>query len=234
MKYGYVKTSTKKKFYLDIFLSDTLALKDEDGVTDKNGIRYFKKGFVDFDFSQLKVINRLFQSYPEGRTFPSNILASNKGNVFYSFYNKESDTRTLFLYENNTFKKVCDGIPFIMAGIFETDDHYFILPDEFINEHPIILVNKSNLSKVFIYKNKHIPDLHLIGNALLHQGQLFCPAREGIWILKTNQKQIFVDDKIGKTLAPLQEDKPFYTSLNKPLYLYQHYIVNGYRLLDIE
>ncbi|MCX7729367.1 MAG: hypothetical protein N2203_07850, partial [Bacteroidia bacterium] len=44
MKYGYVKTSDTKKYYLDIFLSDTISLQGENGVTDKNGIRYFKKG----------------------------------------------------------------------------------------------------------------------------------------------------------------------------------------------
>jgi len=50
MKYGYAKTSKKKPYYLDIFLSDTLALKEENGVSDKNGIQYFKKGYLDFDF----------------------------------------------------------------------------------------------------------------------------------------------------------------------------------------
>ncbi len=122
MKYGYVKTSNKKRNYLDVFLSDTLAMKGEDGVTDKNGVRYFKKGIIEYDYEKSKVISKPFEKYPDNYSFPSNLLYSNYGNVFYSFYNKENDTRTLYVYQSNTFRKICDDIEFIMAGIFETEN----------------------------------------------------------------------------------------------------------------
>jgi len=47
------KLLRKKPYYLDIFLSDTLALKEENGASDKNGIQYFKKGYLNFDFKRL-------------------------------------------------------------------------------------------------------------------------------------------------------------------------------------
>lgn len=233
MKYGYVKTSHKKKKYLDIFLSDTLAEKGENGVTDKNGIRYFKRGFIDYDFENSQVINKIFKNYPDNYSFPSNLLCSNLGNVFYSFYNKEQGTRTLYLYQNNTFKKICTDIEFIMAGIFETEKYYYILPDKFTSAYPVIIINKKDLSKIFFKKSHSIPDISLIGNGLLHKNNLVFPAYEGVFIISEKKEQYFINDAVAEKIKDKYEDKNF-LSLSKGLYLYNNFIVNGYRLVDIE
>lgn len=230
MKYGYVKTSSQKKYYLDIYLSDTLALENENGVTDKNCIRHFKKGYLNFDFQKMQTQAIAFKEYPDNRTFPSNLLCSNLGNVFYSFYNQEQDTRTLYLFQNNSFKKVCDDIPFIMAGIFETESHYFILPDEFIAQHTIIVIQKNNLSKAYIKKDPSIPDLNFLGNGILYNKKLIFPAQHGIFVIPENKEQIFVEDKISKEKL---SDEKFFNSLYKQLYIWNNYVINGYRLLDI-
>lgn len=233
MKYGYVKTSDKKKYYLDIFLSDTIALRGEEGVTDKNGIRYFKRGILEFDFDKLKITTKKFTEYPDGYEFPSNLLSSNKGHVFYSFYNKAKDTRTLYLYLNNRFKRICDDIGFIISGVFETHKNYFILPEAFNVNNPIIVINKKDLSKTYIHKQKGIPDMNLLGNGLHLNGKFIFPAWNGIFILDSNKSQVFVEDRILKKIDNTEEQ--VYSSLYKPLYLYnKKYVLNGYRLLDIQ
>lgn len=232
MKYGYVKTSDKKKYYLDIYLSDTIALDGEEGVTDKNGIRYFKSGILDFDIEKNKIHTIKFKNYPDGYKFPSNLLCSNLGSVFYSFYNKENDTRTLYLYSENKFQKVCGDIDFIMAGILENDKNYFIIPDEFNSSNPIIIVSKKNLSKAYIFKNKDIPDLNLFGNGLFYADNIVLSASSGILIIDITKKQIFAADDVIKKMNT--SDDRFFSSLKKPMYLYNNYILNGYRLLDVQ
>jgi serine phosphatase RsbU (regulator of sigma subunit) len=231
MKYGYVKTSATKKYYLDIYLSDTISLEGENGVTDKNGIRYFKKGIIDFDFKHLQIINRLFKTYPDRHSFPSNLLCSNKGNVFYSFYNKDSDTRTLYLYENNQFKKIADNISFIMSGIFETDKNYYILPEELNVQYPIIIINKKNLSKAFYRISKDIPSLTLIGNGMMYGDYIILSAYEGV-LFFNGLTAFFIKDELPGQLKN-KDDEKFYQSLFKPMYKYEDYIVNGYRLIDV-
>lgn len=231
MKYGYAKTSSNKRYYLDIFLSDTIALSDENGVTDKNGNRFFKSGVLEFDFNQLKLLTKKFSSYPDGHPFPSNLLYSNKGNVFYSFYNRDKDTRTLYLYSNNQFYKIGEDIEFIMSGIIENEKNYFILPDEYNSINPIIVINKNNLSKAYLYKSKDIADCTLFGNGLFYHDKIILPATNGIFMID-KKEQKFIPDNIMKTMNI--SDERFFTSLYKPVYLYNNYIVNGYRLLDIE
>ncbi len=228
MKYGYVKISDKKKNYLDIYLSDTLS--EENGVTNKDGIRYFKEGFV--EFQKERVRNQTFDDYPENYKYPSNILCSNFGNVIYSFYNSDKDTRTLFLYENNTFKKIFDAVPFIMAGIFETSAHYFILPEKFILANPIIIINKKDLSIKYIRKNKSIPDITLLGNGYLDRNIFILPAEEGAFIINENKEQYFINDDIQEEIK-ITDRKKFYSSLYQPLHRYNNYIINGYRWIDM-
>lgn len=233
MKYGYVKTSSKKHNYLDIFLSDTLALEGEDGVTDKNGIRYFKKGIVDYNFKDFRIINKPFKHYPDNHSFPSNLLCSNLGNVFYSFYNKDNDTRTLYLYQNDTFQPICRDIEYIMAGIFETEKYYYILPEEFTSNHPIILINKKDLSRIFLKKSNQIPDVLLIGNGINHKQAIIFPSYEGVLILSEKKEQIFIKDNALQTIKDRDEEK-LYSSLSKGIYVYNDLIVNGYRLINIQ
>ena len=228
MKYGYAKTSKKKPYYLDIFLSDTLALKEENGVSDKNGIQYFKKGYLNFDFKQLKVTNKVFESYPDNFSFPSNLLCSNQGNVFYSFYNKGNDTRTLYLYKNKSFTKVYDDVPFIVAGILEFGNYYYILPEEFNDHQPIILVNKNNFFKTFIKKNKEIPSLEFIGNGFIDNGNIVLPTTNGVLVISPKNEQIFIKEELNKL-----NKESGWPSLNKPLYKFFNYIINGYRWIDL-
>ncbi|GAB4199007.1 MAG: hypothetical protein Fur0023_00900 [Bacteroidia bacterium] len=231
MKYGYVKTSADRRYYLDIYLSDTISLEGETGVTDKNGIRYFKKGIIDFDFNQLKVVNRLFERYPDGYDFPSNLLYSNKGNVFYSFYNRDNDTRTLYWYTEFQFKKICEGIPFILSGIFETEKNYYILPEELNTQHPIIIVNKKDFSKTFYRNTKNIPDITLMGNGTVYGDYIILSAYEGVFVFN-GLHSFFIKDDLPD-MVKNKDDEKFYASLSKPLYQYENYIVNGYRLIDI-
>lgn len=228
MKYGYAKTSTKRPFYLDIFLSDTLASKRENGVTDKNSIQYFKKGYLNFDFKQLKITNQVFESYPDNFSFPSNLLCSNQGNVFYSFYNKDNDTRTLYLYQNNSFNKVCNEIPFIISGILEFGNYYYILPEEYKDNQPIILVNKNNLTQTYIKKNKDIPILELIGNGIKDEENLLLPTYNGVLIISSKNEQIFIKEDLKNF-----NNESGLPSLNKPLHKFFNYIINGYRWIDL-
>jgi len=231
IKYGFAKTSKKKKHYLDIYLSDTLSLKDEEGVIDKNGIHYFKSGYIQLDVKNNKVISHHHSTYPDGYSFPSNLLVSNHGNVFYSFYNKDKDVRTLFLYSNNEFRKVCDDITFIMAGIFESERYYFIIPEDFNQSNPIILINKNNLTKTFIFKNKELPNITLLGNGAIFNDNFFFPSLEGFLIISLSKKQTFVKDEFTEKVK--NKDERFYESLYSPVYFYSNYLINGYRLLNL-
>ncbi|MCX7729574.1 MAG: hypothetical protein N2203_08900, partial [Bacteroidia bacterium] len=163
-------------------------------VTDKNGIRYFKKGILNFDFDKMKITTQKFNSYPDNYSFPSNLLCTNKGNVFYSFYNKNDDTRTLYLYGQNKFQKICEEVPYIIAGVFETNQNYFILPDELNARHPIMIINKTNRSVAYLYKNKNIPDVNLLGNGLEYENKLIFPALTGFFIIQKDKQQYFIKD----------------------------------------
>ncbi len=230
MKYGYVKTSHKKKGYLDIFLSDTIS--DERGVNSSNGIRFFKEGYIDFDFKADSIKNYLIQKYPKNYKYPSNLLATNLGHVIYSFYRTEKDVRNIFLFEHNAFKEIWDSVPFIMAGIYETAHQYFIIPDEFNRMNPIVIINKQNNSKTFIRKKEFIPNLVLLGNGYFENNQLILPALEGVLIITSKNEQIFLADKLAQKVK-IFDEKKFYHSLYLPLNKYRDYLVNGYRLIDL-
>lgn len=230
MKYGYVKTSHQRKGYLDVFLADTIS--DERGVNSSNGIRYFKEGYIDFDFKAYSIKNHLIQKYPKNYKYPSNLLATNLGHVIYSFYRSEKEVRNIFLYENNLFKEIWDSVPFIMAGIFEKEHQYFILPDEFNAKNPIVMINKQNNTKKFVRKKKSIPDLVLLGNGYFENNQLVLPALEGVLIITEKDEQIFIADKFAQKIKIYDKEK-FYHSLYLPLNKYQNYLVNGYRLIDL-
>lgn len=235
MKYGYAKTSNKRKNYIDIYLSDTLAIDGEDGVTNKKGILFFRKGYVDFDFNQFKVINHLFSSYPDNKEFPSNLLSSNEGNVFYSFFDKTTNTRNLYLFENNMFKKISDGIMFIISGIFENTNYYFILPDNWTSSQPIIVIDKINLMKTYLKKSPTVPDATLLGNALIYQNNLILPALNGVYLINERKEQIFIYDTKDKEWLNNLDKSKLYQSLFKSLHVYNNqWIVNGYRLINIE
>ncbi len=230
MKYGYVKTSHQRKGYLDVFLADTIS--DERGVNSSNGIRYFKEGYIDFDFKAYSIKNYVIQKYPKNYQYPSNLLATNWGHVIYSFYRSEKDVRNIFLFEHNAFKEIWDSVPFIMAGIYETAHQYFILPEEFNATHPIVIINKQNNTKTFVRKKKSIPDLVLLGNGYFENNQLILPALDGVLIITAKNEQIFIADKFVQKVKIYDEEK-FYHSLYLPLNKYRNYLVNGYRLIDL-
>ncbi|GIV28443.1 MAG: hypothetical protein KatS3mg027_2257 [Bacteroidia bacterium] len=231
MKYGYVKTSNKRKGYLDVYLSDTIS--EERGVNSRSGIRFFKEGFVDFDFNNNSIRNHVFKKYPKNYKYPSNLLSTNLGSVIYSFYNSDKDVRNIFLFENNSFKEIWDSVPFIMAGIFEDADHYFIIPEEFNVSNPIVIINKQNGTKTFLRKKKNIPEITLLGNAYFTDRYFVFPALEGVLVLTSKNEQVFIKDNLPQKIKN-KDDEKFYHSLYLPISKYQNFLVNGYRLIDLE